>query len=95
MAETNCKVESSNVLFQTPKLLDKEQLNLNVLKNLEKSPIFALFKGGVPVNNLLKFNCNSHLGLIGTSDKPSITDKLRVSLGCKDGGFFLNLGCKF
>lgn len=96
MADTNCTVEKSNVLTQAPKLLEKSQLNLDILEKIKKSTAVSLFKkDGVPVSKLLSFNCFSGSGLAEIKDHSILSQKLRVSATCKDNAFFVNLGCKF
>lgn len=96
MADTNCTVEKSNVLVQAPKLLEKSQLNLDILEKIKKSTAVSLFKkDGVPASKLLSFNCFSRSGLAEIKTSSPLMQKLRVGATCKDGAFFVNLGCKF
>lgn len=95
MTDINCADGSPNVLINAPKLMDDLPMKLSLAESFNKSPVFSLFKGGMPVSKLLKFDCISNHRVAELGTKPRITDKVRLSFACKDGGYFLRLGCKF
>ncbi len=92
---TDCIIEKSNALVNAPKLMDGLPKKLSIADSFNKSPVFSLFKGGMPVSKLLKFDCFSNPRVAELNAKPRLTDKVRLSFACKDGGYFLRLGCKF
>lgn len=92
MAETNC----TDVLINPPKLVDKAQLNLDVLEKLKKSTAFSLFgKVGVPASKLLGVKCFSKSGLAEVKPPNPLLQKLRVGVACKNGGVLASIGCTF
>lgn len=96
MADTNCTIEKSNVLIQPPKLLEDKQLKLDVLDKLKQSTALSLFKDkGVPAAKLLGFNCFPSSALAEVKPPNPIWQKLRVGAACKDGAFYVKLGCTF
>lgn len=92
MTDTNC----TNVLINPPKLLDKAQLNLDVLEKLKKSTAFSLFKkNGVPAGKLFSFNCFSRSGVAELKPPSPLMQKLRIGVACKDGAVLAKIGCTF
>ncbi len=83
-------------LIMAPKLLEDKQLKLDILDKLKKSTAFSLFKKeGVPAAKLLGFNCFPSSALAEVKPPSPLLQKLRVGAACKDGAFFVKLGCTF
>lgn len=91
MTDTNYADGSANVLTNVPKLTDDLPMKLSIADSFNKNPAFSLFKGGLQVSKLLRFDCFSNPRVVELDSKPRLTDKVRLGFACKEGGYFAKL----
>lgn len=94
MTDINCTDGSTNVLIKAPTLTEGLPMKLSLADSFNKCPAFSLFKSGMSVNTLLRFDFKSKNRVAELGTKPNIPD-VRLSFACKEGGYFVRLGCKF